>query len=632
MDKNSFYGLLVIGAVLLGWMYYMQPSKAELDKEKRTQDSIVAVQQKAEAITKAAQKNTTTSTTTSVAVSKKDSTKTVVISDSAQAAQQKSNYGAFAGDIGKINKDIVIENDLMKVTLSTLGGRISSVQLKKYKTSAGKPLMLFTADSSSFGLEFSAFSKGFSTDSLYFTPVGSRFIVSGKDSSHIAMRLYAGDSSKYIEYVYTLIGNSYMMSVKVNTVGLQNIIASNDNQFNLNWHMKTPSQENSLVNQKRASTIYYRYDNDDVNYISERKDEKKSLEDAKLQWVSFKQQFFTSVLIADHSFEKPNDVDVKAEGDSSKYIKSFAAELSIPYNHNQSETFPMHFYFGPNDFKTLLKFNLGLEHQVPLGWGILRWINRYVVINIFDLLSSFGLNYGIVILILTLVIKLCLFPVVYKTYLSSAKMRVLKPEIDEIGKKFPKKEDALKKQQATMALYKKVGVNPLAGCIPMLFQMPILYALFEFFPSAIQLRQKGFLWCHDLSTYDSIYKLHFTIPFYGDHVSLFTLLMTVSTLLYTWSNNQLMGTNNQMPGMKWMMYLMPIMFLGFFNNYSAGLSYYYFLANMITFGQTMVMRKFVDEDELHRKLQENKKKPVKVSNFQKRLAEISKQQQAQRKK
>ncbi|MEO6882523.1 MAG: membrane protein insertase YidC [Bacteroidia bacterium] len=628
MDKNSFYGLLVIGAVLLGWMYYMSPSKTELEKQKRTQDSIAVVQQTAAVQAQLAQKNKNVVPI----VSKNDTAKTIVVSDSAKSVAKKSAYGAFADDIGKINKNIVIENELMKVTLSTKGGRIASVQLKKYKTSAGTPLFLFNSDSSSFGLEFSAFSKGFSTDSLFFTSVGNRFIVSGKDSSHIAMRLYAGDSTKYIEYVYTLIGNSYMMSVKVNTVGLQNIIASNDNEFNLIWQMKTPSQEKNIINQQRASTIYYRYADDDVNYISERKDEKKSLEDAKLKWISFKQQFFTSVLIADNSFEKPNDIETKTETGSEKYVKNFNAELSIPYNHEQSESFPMHFYFGPNDFKTLKKFDLGLEHQVPLGWGILGWINRFVVIPIFDFLSSTGMNYGIVILILTLVIKLCLFPVVYKTYLSSAKMRVLKPEIDEIGKKFPKKEDALKKQQATMAMYKKVGVNPLAGCVPMLFQMPILYALFEFFPSSIQLRQQGFLWCHDLSTYDSIYQLHFTIPMYGDHISLFTLLMTLSTLLYTWSNNQLMGSQNQMPGMKWMMYLMPVLFLGFMNNYSAGLSYYYFLANMITFGQTMIMRSFVDEDALHKKLQENKKRPVKVSSFQKRLEEISKQQQAQRKK
>jgi len=275
--------------------------------------------------------------------------------------------------------------------------------------------------------------------------------------------------------------------------------------------------------------------------------------------------------------------------------------------------------------------DLGLQKQIPLGWGIFGWVNKIIVIPIFNFLQGFNINYGIVILILTLLIKTLLFPIAYKTYLSSAKMRVLKPEIDEINKKFGT-DDPLKKQQATMALYKKAGVNPLAGCIPVLLQMPILIALFNFFPSSIELRQESFLWADDLSTYDSIYNMSFNIPFYGDHVSLFALLMTVSTLLYTYSNSQLMGGQQQMPGMKFIMYGMPIMLLGLFNGSSAGLSYYYFLANMITFGQTYAMRYFVDEGALIRKIEENKKKPVKVSTFQQRLEKIARDRQAQVKK
>jgi YidC/Oxa1 family membrane protein insertase len=290
--------------------------------------------------------------------------------------------------------------------------------------------------------------------------------------------------------------------------------------------------------------------------------------------------------------------------------------------------FGMRMYMGPNEFKKLKKYDLQLERQIPIGWSffLLAWINEYIVINVFDWLGHFGWNYGIVILVLTILLKLILFPIAYKTYVSSAKMRVLKPEIDQITEKFKDSKDPMKKQQATMDLYKKAGVNPLAGCVPMLLQMPILFAIFRFFPSSIELRQQSFLWAHDLSSYDSILNLPFEIPFYGDHVSLFTLLMTISTLIYTKVNNDMMGTgSSQMPGMKTMMYLMPIMFLGIFNSYASGLSYYYFLANMITFLQMFLIRKTINEDKIYAKLQENKKKPVKKSKLQSRLEDMAKQ-------
>jgi YidC/Oxa1 family membrane protein insertase len=284
-------------------------------------------------------------------------------------------------------------------------------------------------------------------------------------------------------------------------------------------------------------------------------------------------------------------------------------------------------YFGPNKYNILRKYKLDLERQIPLGWSffLMQWINRYAVLPVFNFLGSFGWNYGIVILVLTILLKIVLFPIAYKTYLSSAKMRLLKPEVDEIGLKFPKKEDAMKKQQATMAMYKKAGVNPMSGCIPVLLQMPILIAMFRFFPASIELRQQAFLWANDLSSYDSIWNLPFNIPFYGDHVSLFTLLMTISTIIYTYLNNEMMGTGTQqMPGMKTMMYIMPVMFLGIFNNYSSGLSYYYLLVNIITFVQMYIFRYVVNEDKLHKQIQENKLKPVKVSGFQKRLEDMAK--------
>ena len=369
------------------------------------------------------------------------------------------------------------------------------------------------------------------------------------------------------------------------------------------------------------STIYYKYSDDDVDFISERKDESDDLK-TKVKWISMKQHFFTQVLIADNSFDKPTHIETLAGKEGEDFVKQMKASFTIPYSHLPNESFGMQFYFGPNHYKTLEKIGFNLEKQIPLGWGIFGWVNRYIVIFIFNFLSGFNLNYGIIILILTLVIKIMLLPLTFKAYQSQAKMKVLKPEIEEIQGKF--KEEPMKLQQEMMGLYKKAGVSPLGGCLPMLLQFPILIAMFRFFPQSIELRQQSFLWAHDLSTYDSIMDLPFTIPFYGNHVSLFTLLMTISTLLITWVNSQTTVTN---PQMKWMMYLMPIVFLGVFNSYSSGLSYYYFLANTISIGQQYLFKAFVDEDAIHKKIQENKKRPASQSKskFQQRLEAMAKQ-------
>lgn len=636
MDRNSIIGLLLIGGILVGWLVLAQPSKEELAKKQHQYelDSIAKYDQTVKAKTNIAV--TTTAKASSTPGVQNDSTG--VLSDSAKLVISKQVYADFIDASKGENKIITIENDLMKVNVSTKGGRISSVELKKYKTYDGKSLILFDADSSTQNITFASNSKTFSTDSLYFTPEGGSFAISGeKDSKSLSMRLYAGSKAKYIEYVYSLTGNEYMMGFHLNMVGMQDIIQSNAKDVSLNWQMKTPVQEQHHQTQQMASTIYYKYVEEDPDRITESSEENLPME-SKVKWIGFKQQFFTSAIIADAAFEKPSNIVTANEKGSKKYVKNYLATLSIPYNHKPNETFGMRFYFGPNHYQTLKKYDIQLEYQINLGWKIFGYVNRFLTIPIFNFLSGFNLNYGIIILILTLILKLLLLPIAYRTVLSSAKMRVLKPEIDELNEKF-KDEDPMKKQQATMALYKKAGVNPMAGCIPVLLQMPILIALFSFFPASIELRQQGFLWAHDLSTYDSVWTYGY-VPIidsiYGDHVSLFALLMTASTLLYTWSNSQLMGTQNQMPGMKYMMYLMPIMFLGFLNSYSAGLSWYYFLANMITFGQTWVMQKFViDSDALHAKIQENKKKPVKVSKFQQKLEQITKdrqQQQSQKKK
>jgi YidC/Oxa1 family membrane protein insertase len=375
--------------------------------------------------------------------------------------------------------------------------------------------------------------------------------------------------------------------------------------------------------------IQYQYSADkEVDYLSFTSDDEEKI-NARLNWVAFKQQFFSAIIIAKDGFEKPTNL-VSEKNEKSKYIKDLSAQFELPYLHKTNEQLNFQFYFGPNHYKTLKAYNSGFEELIPLGWGIFGWVNQYIIINIFDFLSKYMSNYGLIILLLTIIIKLALSPFTYKAYLSQAKMKVLKPEIDKITEKH-KKKDPMKSQQETMALYRKAGVNPMGGCLPMLFQFPILIAMFRFFPASIELRQKSFLWADDLSSYDSIMSLPWDIPFYGDHVSLFTLLMTVSTIMYTRMNSQSMG--GQMEQMKWIMYLMPIMFLGFFNNYAAALSYYYFLANIFTFSQQYFMKRFIDEDALLAQLEANKKKPEKPkSKFQKKLENMQRKQEQQMKK
>jgi YidC/Oxa1 family membrane protein insertase len=639
MDKNSITGIILICGIMFAWMWYSQPSKEEIAKQKRTRDSLTLVAEQHARDTVGGGKSTGSLKDPS-AISHPLSAAT----DSVKNADLLNKYDMFAAvasdspnGVLRTNQFYTIENELLKATVSSKGGRICSVQLKKYRTHDSLPLYLFDKDSSSFGILFDTeHNRTINSGDLYFKPA----LEKQSDGKSLSMRLYAnadssGTSNHYIEYQYSLDQGTYMLGFKINVVGMDNVVASNLNEFSLNWTMKTPSQEKDIKNQRIASTVYFKYLEEEPDYISETKDETKALS-AKTKWVAFKQQFFTSVLIADDFFDKTGaDVSSHNEKTSQKYVKSFSANLTVPYSHKPLESFGMHFYFGPNHYQTLKKFDLHLERQIPLGWGIFGWVNRFLVIPVFNFLASFNLNYAIIILCLTLVFKTLLFPVAYKTYVSSAKMRVLKPEIDELNKKFGN-DDPMKKQQATMALYKKAGVSPLAGCIPALLQMPILMALFRFFPSSIELRQQGFWWAHDLSTFDSVWNFGYipVIDFiYGDHVSVWALLCTITTLISTHLNSQMMGStqNAQMPGMKYMIYLMPIMFLPFLNTFSAGLSYYYTLANVITFIQMFVIRRFVDEKKLHAQIDENKKRPAKApSGFQQKLQKRLEDAQKQR--
>jgi YidC/Oxa1 family membrane protein insertase len=525
----------------------------------------------------------------------------------------KLKYGVFASAANGKDEFQVIENDKLKITVANKGGRIVSVILKEYQTFDSLALDLFDSDSSRFNLQFTT-GQIINTADLYF--------VAEQSSNSLSMKLKA-DETHYLEYIYTL-SNDYLIDFDINFVGIENLIPAGINYMNLEWQMKTPQTEKSKTNQDMYTGIQYQYSADNEgDYLSFTSTDEDKI-NARLNWVAFKQQFFSAIFISKDGFEKPTHLtSTKSEG--SKFIKDLSAKFELPYKHKSEEQLNFQFYFGPNHYKTLKAYDSGFEELVPLGWGMFGWVNQYIIIPIFDFLSKFGFNYGIIILLLTLIIKICLAPFTYKAFLSQAKMKVLKPEIDKINEKLKGKEP-MKAQQETMGLYRKAGVNPMGGCLPMLFQFPILIAMFRFFPASIELRQESFLWADDLSSYDSIYDLGFNIPFYGDHISLFTLLMTISTLLYT-SMNSSMATG-QMAQMKWMMYLMPIMFLGFFNNYAAGLSYYYFLANMFTFSQQYFMKRFINEDKIFAQLEANKKKPAKPkSKFQKKLEEMQRKQE-----
>jgi len=630
MSKSNIIGLVVIMALLIGYSIFMTPSKEEIMQARHKADSIALVR-KADSIASALQAVAAKVTEDSLGKLPRDTT----------ANPTAEKLGSFAVAAKGEDKFYTIENEFLKLTLSAKGGYVHSAMLKEFRTFDTLPLVIYHGDSTVFGFEFNTEElKTVNTKDLYFQPVTDKgknsqsLTVSGKDSLQFALRVYPGGndstgmSKGYIEYLYTLKGNEYMVGFSVRFVGLKGIIAQNTQDLVLTWNTEMKQQEQSFKNELTQSTIYYMDNTGDVNYLTETKDQKERVS-TPVKWVSFKDQFFAATLIAPDKFES-TDIETVAHKAQTKerLLKTMRSTFSLPYNPSGDQQYDLRWYFGPTKYKVLRSYGLSLERQIPLGWSffLMQWINRFAVIPVFNWLESFNLNYGIIILILTVLLKIVLFPVAWKTYISSAKMRILKPEVDEINARYPKKEDALKKQQATMNLYKKAGASPMSGCVPMLLQFPILIALFRFFPSSIELRQQPFLWAHDLSSYDSILNLPFTIPFYGDHVSLFCLLMTISTIIYTKINNDMMGSTNQMPGMKTMMYLMPIMFLGFFNSYSSGLSYYYLLANLFTFAQMYLMRKVVNEKKLHARIQENKKKPVVKSGFQKRLEEMAKQQ------
>ncbi len=522
-------------------------------------------------------------------------------------------------------KITVLENDLVKIKISSKGGQIIQAQLKKYTTFDLLPLYLVDKGNHKFNIKFTNIQgQNINTSELFFHPTLKQ--IQGREVLSMKSVISEGKS---IEYLYTLPLDDYMLDFSIHTMGMSDYINANEN-IKLYWNMKTVNHEKSKTYENRYTEMYYNKDNGKIDYLSVGGIDEES-EDKNIKWVAYKQHFFSSVLVTDKRF-KTALLRSESIDDESIFTKSFSSVLSLEIKNGELN-YDMNLYYGPNDLGVLDKYEHQLEELVPLGWGIFGVVNEYFIYPIFRLFHSMGLSVGLAILFLTFVVKTLLFPITYKNFLSTAKMRVIRPEINELNKKL-EKADPMKKQQATMELYRKAGVNPMAGCLPMLLQMPILFAMFRFFPIAIELRQQPFLWATDLSSYDSIYDFGFYIPLYGDHISLFALLMSLSTLLYTkMSGNAGMAQPSQpgMPNMKVIMYIMPVMMIFFFNDFASGLSYYYLMANLINIVQIVIIKKYIiDEDKIHAQMQENKKRPHKKSRFQAKLAEMAKKAQEQR--
>lgn len=513
---------------------------------------------------------------------------------------------------------ITIENDKLELVLSSKGGIVHKAHLKEFTRYDSSDLVLFEGDQNQFYYLLNLRTGMLRTDQLQFSI----------DTSDIGLEepivrfYYPLPAGGRMVQEYELKKKNYTLDYRIRLENAAANFALRDKYFELNWISKLQNQEKTLQAERENSTVYYKYLNEsDAEYISERKEDKEELQ-ANVHWISYKQKFFNTTLIAKDGFEEEGSIVETTDASDDSYVKKISSSVLFHYDGNPNAIYDMSMYMGPNHYQTLKKVKVDLEEIIPLGWGIFGWVNKFLIIPVFNFLNQFFSSFGVIILLLTIGIKVVLFPLMYKSYLSMAKMRVLKPELDELRANAGK--DMQKMQTEQMKLYKKAGVSPFGGCLPLLVQMPILYAMFRFFPASIELRQEPLWWTDDLSTYDSILNLSFNIPFYGDHVSLFTLLMTLSTFLYTMMNNQMTGATGQM---KIISYLMPVMFLGFFNNYPAALSYYYFLANMVTFVQNWIIRKFfVDEDKIHKQIQENKKKPVslKKSRMQKRLEDMAK--------
>lgn len=609
MDRNSVIGFVLLGVLFVGYIFFNQKQQATAAKEKARQDSIANVN-----------KPKPVDTASYSAAGVPDSNRLVTA------------YGNFAGAANGTHQTAVLENKVLKITFSNLGGQPETVQLKQFKNFEGEPLMLVNGSFNRISLQVPANNSALlNTADLYFTGGSVQHLPDGSEA--ISYRLSTSNPGQYLEYVYTLKQEGYAVDFDIHAVGLENVLPAAQKTLSLQWDSENDKQEQDMQNERLNNQVHYRDANGKHDFFTLQRASHEKW-DNKLQWVSVKQQFFNTTFIAknDNRFSSA-EVNAKVP-ESGNIVGQTFTNLEIPYTRAHDFSFPMEIYYGPNHYKTLKSFDIGLESIIPLGSGIfafVKYVNKWVIIPVFNFLSGFIGNYGIIIILLTLFIRLLIAPFTYQSYVSQAKMKVLKPEIDALKAKYADDQQTFGMEQ--MKLFKSAGVNPLGGCLPALMQLPILVAMYSFFPSSIELRQESFLWAKDLSTYDSILNLPFTIPFYGSHVSLFTLLMTATSLMLAFNNRGMADQSN--PVMKYMPYVFPIMLLGIFNRLASALTFYYFLSNVISIGLQWVIQKFfVDHDKIHARIQENKKKPASKSKWQEKLEDMQKKQQniQQRKK
>ena len=642
MDKKSIIGIAVVAVLFLGFAYFNSQQQKEYLEQKAAYEAYVdSVAAAARAAAPVAD-----------SLASGNGVQAEVAAAEAAAAVRERQVETLGESLTTAREaeaeEFIVENDVMAVLFSTRGGQIKGVTLKDYtqygpRGKRDRKIEMMDPATARFGLSFYLKNglKNVPVNTLDYVFTAQPVVGEADGAKSVVMRLPVAERA-YLEYRYLIYDTEaperdYLVDFDVRLVNMAPEMA-NQTQIQIDWANTTFQNEKGFQNENMYTTLSYRFpDETSIEELGMSEGAKSKNISTQVNWVAFKQQFFSSVFIAPDNVSYANLAFDTAAPESS-LLKTFTAQMGVPYTP-QTEGYDFAFYFGPNKYSILKKIgepggaDIYLERLVPLGWGIFGWVNRWCVIPVFDFLRNYIGSFGIIIFILVLLVKLVISPLTYKSYVSMAKMRLVKPQIDELAKKYPKPEDAMKKQQATMELYKKAGINPMGGCIPMLIQMPILIAMFRFFPASIELREQPFLWADDLSSYDSIVNLPFSIPFYGDHVSLFALLMAVSLFGYSWFNYQQTASSQpQMAGMKFMMvYMMPIMMLFWFNSYSSGLCYYYLLSNIFTIGQTLVIRRMVDDNKIHAIMQANaaKKSKGKKSKFQQRYEELMRQQEAQ---
>ena len=650
MDKKTILGIVVVAVLFLGFAYVNTKQQEKYQQEMAAwqayQDSVAAASRPAVPAADSAAGGVAES---AVAASG-EATAPEAAADMAETVRQRriAAMGEYLTAAQEAEpEEFTVENEVMTVRFSTRGGQITGVTLKdytKYAPRGQRDQLIELMDPASARFDMSFYVKN-GLNNVKVNTMDYVFraepVETAGDARRVTMRLAVAENA-WLEYEYLIYNKQaperdYLVDFNVRLVNMAPQMA-NQTSIGIDWSNVSYQNEKGFQNENMYTTLAYRFPGESsIEELGMSDGAKSKSVSTAVNWVAFKQQFFSSVFIAPQNVSSANMAfDTAAPG--SELLKSFSVQMAVPYSA-QVEGYDFAFYFGPNKYAILKKVtdnngaDLHMERLIPLGWGIFGWVNRWCVIPVFDFLRNYIGSFGIIILILVILVKLVISPLTYKSYVSMAKMRLIKPQVDELNKKYPKKEDAMKKQQATMELYKKAGINPMGGCIPMLIQLPILIAMFRFFPASIELREQPFLWADDLSSYDSIVNLPFSIPFYGDHVSLFALLMAVSLFGYSYFNYQQTASSQpQMAGMKFMMvYMMPIMMLFWFNSYSSGLCYYYLLSNIFTIGQTLVIRRMVDDNKIHAIMQANaaKKSKGKKSKFQQRYEELMRQQEAQ---